>query len=163
MTKFSDTHEFPFSADTVLTHYTCPDFLARKYAALGREQVEVLEHHAAGDERRLQLRYLEPTASDRLPDFAQKFLRAQTVMQQTTHWDLAARSGRIELDPEGPARMHCQLRIEDIDGGSRLSLDWEIKVSVPLVGGKLEKVLMQGMQEKSRNDERVSRELMAAG
>lgn len=160
MTTFSDIHEFPVSADVLLSHYCCPDFLQRKYQQLGREQIQLLSHSVDGDEHRLELSYLEPTASDRLPDFAQKFLRAQTRMRQTTHWNLSQGRGRIDLEPDGPARMHCQLTLDDLGKGCRLTLDWEVKVAVPLLGRKLEKVLMQGMQEKSRNDERISRAMM---
>lgn len=162
MSRFTDTHELPVDPATLLAHYTNPDFLLQKYAELGREEVELLDHSTDGDKHRLEICYLEHTEVQGIPDFARKLLNPQTRVQQKTEWDLAAQRGQIMLDPDGPAHMRCELQLEETTDGCRLNLSWDIKVSVPLIGTKLEKYLMQGMQEKSRRDESVSRALLRA-
>lgn len=162
MSRFTDTHQFPVDAATVLKHYTNPNFLLRKYAELGRQEVNLLGHNTDGETHRIEISYLEHTEVHGIPDFARKLLSPQTRIQQVTEWNATELRGRVTLDPDGPAHMHCELQLEDNADGSQLSLSWNIKVSVPLLGAKLEKFLMQGMQEKSRRDEELSRQLLSA-
>ena len=162
MARFTDSHSLPVSAAQLLACYTDPAFITRKYAALGRQEVEIHRVEQDGDSCEFEVSYLEHTEHEALPAFARKFLSSHTRIRQTARWNLDSARGSLSLRPEGPASMDCQMCVEDADDGCLLTLDWAIKVRVPMLGGKLEEVLKQGMQLKSRNDETVSRELLAA-
>jgi hypothetical protein len=97
-----------------------------------------------------------------LPDFAKKFIGDSSVITQTDAWDLVKKTGRIEAEIKGaPVKVSAEMSLRDEGQGSANLLKWTVSCGIPLLGGKLEKIISEDIQAKSRNDLAVSRKLLA--
>ena len=134
---------------TRLTHeltYDAP--LAEVSAMLGdrgfREQVcealGVLRHEVtvvpegAGKHVRIE----QVQAADRLPSFATRLVGNQIEIVQEERWSGADRAGLTVVVPGKPGQMDGTIRLTESGGVTTQLVDMTIKVSLPLVGGKLE-------------------------
>ncbi len=76
-----------------------------------------------------------------LPSFAKKFAGETTRAVQRELW-LDASSGSLEIEAPGkPTSMTGTITLEPEGAGTREVVELEIKVKVPLLGGKLEGLL----------------------
>ncbi|HWU68690.1 MAG TPA: DUF2505 domain-containing protein [Stenotrophobium sp.] len=161
MQTFTETHHFDQSADDVLKHFTDPDFLRRKYTALGRQDIEILEHQVDKKQARLQIRYSDKPDME-VPDFAKRLVPTRAVVLQKTKWDLQSRTGEVRVESAGaPMVVRCTLQLRDEGKACSNTLHWEVSCPVPLIGGKLEKALVAGLKLKSKRDEAESRKLLS--
>jgi hypothetical protein len=88
---------------------------------------------------------------DGVPGFLERFLPKDGRVTQTDDWGPAkggTRSGtwRVEI-PGAPAQLGGTMRLEPTPTGSRYVVDGEVKVKVPVIGGKAEGFIA-GMVEK---------------
>ena len=161
MQTFTDQQRYDQAPDAVLARYTDPEFLKRKYAELGRQDIKVLEHRKTADSAHVRIAYSDAADMD-LPDFARRLVPDRAHVVQTVDWNLRRRSGRISVDARGsPVTVEGQMQLRQQGGGSAVSIEWKVSCSVPLIGGKLEKLLVEGLKRKARRDEEVSRRLLA--
>lgn len=89
---------------------------------------------------------------DGVPGFLQRFLPADGRVVETFDWAPPAgdgtRRGTWKADiPGAPARLGGTTALEPTATGSRYTIEGDVKVSVPLVGGKAE-AFIAGMVEK---------------
>jgi len=88
---------------------------------------------------------------DGIPGFLQKFLPSDGRVTQTDAWGAAAdgvRSGTWKAEtPGSPAKIDGTMRLEPNGTGCRYVVEGNVKVSIPVVGGKAESVAV-GMTEK---------------
>ena len=97
-----------------------------------------------------------------MPGFAKKFIADSVTLVETDTWDLAAKTGRIELDIKGaPVDASGTMRLTDSGDGAVNTIDWTVKCGVPLVGKKIEKLIADDLSAKGADDERVSNEILA--
>lgn len=83
-------------------------------------------------------------AEVKVPSFARKFVPELMTVTQRDSWNASAKTGRLDIELKGvPGDIVCHMHLEDTDSGCDLVMDWEISSNVPLVGGKLEKVLWE--------------------
>ncbi|HET7684358.1 MAG TPA: DUF2505 domain-containing protein [Marmoricola sp.] len=77
-----------------------------------------------------------------VPSFAKKFVGDSTRAVKTTVW--RGRSATIEIETPGkPTHLSGSATVEDRGAGSALVYDLDVRASVPLVGGKLEKLVAE--------------------
>jgi hypothetical protein len=140
--KVRSSFEVPGSVEDVFAFLTAEDFAATKAAKLS-------------DGSRLESRDVSPDGAvtcvvtralpDGLPGFLEKFLPAEGRAKQTEVWGPSvggAREARFAIEiPGTPARIGGTMRIEPVGTGSRYTLDGEVKVPVPVLGGKIEGVI----------------------
>lgn len=89
---------------------------------------------------------------DGVPGFLQRFLPADGRVVETFDWAPAVgdgtRRGTWKADiPGAPARLGGAMSLEPTATGSRYTIEGQVKVSVPVVGGKAESFIA-GMVEK---------------
>jgi hypothetical protein len=77
-----------------------------------------------------------------VPSFAKKFVGESTRAINTALWDGSAASYRVET-PGKPTSMSGTITVAGSGAGSTLTYDLEVKASVPLIGGKLEKLVVE--------------------
>lgn len=161
MQKFTHTQQYTQSPDEVLARYTSADFLIHKYQQMGREEVTLEEEYREGDVVRLRIRYYNINDMD-LPDFVRKFMSERTLVIQTTEWQLSKRAGRLTVDPQhSPAHMAADMTLEDDgQGGCTNRIDWQVSCSIPLLGGKIEKVIVDGLRSKADEDQATTQALL---
>jgi hypothetical protein len=140
--KVRSSFEGPGSVEDVFAFLTAEGFAATKAAKLS-------------DGSRLESREVNPDGAvtcvvtralpDSVPSFLEKFLPADGRAKQTEVWGPAVggvRQARFTIEiPGTPARIGGTMRIEPIGTGSRYTLEGEVKVPVPLLGGKVEGVI----------------------
>jgi len=79
--------------------------------------------------------------TDDLPGFARTFAGASTQAVQRETWtDPSGGDLRIEA-PGKPTSMNGTIRLEPDGAGTKEVVELEIKVKVPLIGGRLEKLM----------------------
>ena len=163
MQSFVEEQRFQQSPAAVLAKFTDPAFLTRKYTELGRQDIALLEHHRDDVRALMRIAYSDVAEMD-LPDFARKFVPARQHVVQTVEWTLATRIGTLNVEPKGaPARIQAEMRLSDDKGGGCLNtISWKISCSVPLIGGKLEKILADNIRQKAAKDLTVSQRLLSS-
>jgi hypothetical protein len=134
----------PWAADRVHAALVDPAFLRDRLAALGGTDAELLEHRVDDGEVSYRLRHGIPT--EEVPAAVRPLLGGALRLERVETWrpDGAGRYvGTVRLDTSGlPGQLAGVTRLVDTpEGGSELSVDGEVKVSIPLVGGKIEDVV----------------------
>lgn len=77
-----------------------------------------------------------------VPSFAKKFVGDSTRAITTTVWTGATASHTVDT-PGKPTSITGTATVSAKGSGSVLSYDLEVKASVPLIGGKLEKLVLE--------------------
>lgn len=155
-----------FDADpaTVFAMFVDEEFIARKVRA-----ANAINHRAsvtrAGDE--VTIRLLRQMPPD-VPDFLRRFVGETIDLDQTDVWRPAAsdgtRHGTIAIDMVGkPVTLRGTMRLERDGGVTVTTVDAKIKASVPLVGGKIEDAIHDGLLEAAKREEEVGRAWLTSG
>ncbi|WP_028081425.1 DUF2505 domain-containing protein [Solimonas soli] len=160
--KHEQKQTFEKPAATVIRMFGDRRYFERKYELLGFKNVEVLEHRLAGDDFSIRIRYTT-AASVPLPDFARKFISGDITIVQEDRWNLARRVGRLEVDLRGlPVKVAADMKLgEHGKGGAANTLSWDVRCTIPLIGGKLEKLLVADIEAKADADLAASRRILA--
>lgn len=79
--------------------------------------------------------------TDDLPAFARTFAGATTRAVQREEWSGADRASLVIEAPGSPATIRGSITLTPSGAGTVETVELDIKVSVPLIGGKLEKLL----------------------
>ena len=82
-----------------------------------------------------------------VPGFLERFLPKDGRVVQTDEWapaEGAARRGvwRVQI-PGAPARLGGTMRLDPLPTGSRYTIEGDVTVKVPLIGGKAEKFIAE--------------------
>jgi hypothetical protein len=134
----------PWDADRVHAALVDPAFLRDRLATIGGTNAELVEHQVDDGEVRYRLRHGIP--AEEVPTPVRPLLGGSLRLERIETWraDGPGRyEGTMRLDTAGlPGQLAGVTRLVDRPaGGSELSVDGEVKVSVPLVGGKIEELV----------------------
>jgi hypothetical protein len=96
-----------------------------------------------------------------IPGFAKKFVGDEIQLVQTEHWaDLE--TGRVEVViPGRPGQMSGTITLRESGGATTETVDMEIKVGIPLVGGRLEALIADLLRKALRAENAVGRSYLA--
>jgi hypothetical protein len=146
--RFTAEQQFTAPADRLLALLTDADFYPtlRGLPKLGAP--EVVDHSSSGDTVSIRLR--QRYTGD-LPTAALAFIDPNRLTWvEELEFDLARLRATTRLLPDHyPDRLTCQgvYVFSDEPGGSTRRLEGELKVRAPLVAGRVEQVLVSGLQE----------------
>lgn len=159
--KFDDEHKFTKPPATLLKMFTDRAYFERKYTALaGIKDFEVLECEASGTHFHITHRSAQK-ADIPLPDFARKFVSDSMIVTQTDTWDTATGIGRLDVAVKGmPMKISCEMKVEASGKGSVNRFKWNVSSGIPLIGGKLERLLVDDIKTKSVTDHAESARLL---
>jgi hypothetical protein len=148
--EFRVQQRYPTPAEAVLAVYADPDF----YRDLGGgERIgppEVLDRSQEGHVVTLRIRY-RFTAD--LPDAAGRFVdKDKLTWIEHTEYDLSALIARSNLTADHydtllTASATHTYRDDRPDDGSVRHIDGQVDVAVPLLGGKVERAIIEGLEE----------------
>jgi len=119
-----------------------PQYLRDRLRELGGgATAEIVEHETTDTGVRYAVRQGVPI--DKLPAVVQQLVGANLVVDRTESWRRADErhcTGEIAARVAGvPGAITGSMWLRDLaDGGSELVVEGEVKVSLPLVGGKIE-------------------------
>ena len=135
-------HELTYDAapDEVFEMLSDADFRRQSCAAMAVISAQVqLERHQDGDGFTLEIDQLQNTAD--LPAFARAFAGDSTQAIQREVWRTRS-EGSLEIESPGtPSSAKGTIRLEPAGTSTIEVVEIEIKVKVPLIGGKLEKLM----------------------
>jgi hypothetical protein len=128
------------------------------FATLTSEQWVATKAERFGDGALLRSHELRPDGGVRLavsrelpggvPGFLERFLPKDGRVLETFDWAPdtgdGTRRGTWKADiPGAPARLGGTMRLEPTPGGSRYTIEGDVKVAVPLIGGKAERFIAE--------------------
>jgi uncharacterized protein DUF2505 len=164
------TDEIRYDADqgAVFAMLTDAAFQERKCAATGALESEVeIERFPDGG---ATIRTQRTMPADQVPDYARAFVGTTLLIVQVDDWAPpgpdGAREGTVVVEIKGaPVRFAGSLALGPTarDGtGTVEAIDGDIKASVPLIGGRMERALEPALKAAIRVEEREGRAWLTA-
>jgi hypothetical protein len=99
--------------------------------------------------------------SEGIPGFAKKFVGEEIQLVQTEHW-ADPENGRVEIViPGKPGQMAGTMRLRESGGTTTETVEMEVKVAIPLVGGKIESLVADLLRKALRAENAVGRTYLA--
>ncbi|MET3963031.1 carbon monoxide dehydrogenase subunit G [Marmoricola sp. OAE513] len=138
-------HELAYDAApaAVLAMLTDPAYWDKVAVATGAiSSVATVE--ADGAATRIRIDQEQAVAG--VPSFAKKFVGDSTQAITTTVWSGASASHTVDT-PGKPTSINGTATVTEKGSGSVLTYDLDVKASVPLIGGKLEKLVLELYKE----------------
>jgi len=159
--KMKVTHHFDADVETVYALMSDPDFCMRKYADAGATDIQIDSDRRDDGPKLVSRRKVTVD----LPGFAKRVMQPTNTVVQTDEWSAAARSCRYSVEVQGvPSRIDGTVTLTEEGGGTRQEVQAEVKVSIPLLGGKLEKFAVDnGVKALDHEAEFTAKELAARG
>lgn len=142
--RFRAQHRFAASADAVIALLVDPAF----HRALELPDLELLDvvRTGSGDEAVVRLRYEFVGELDAL---ARRLLGGRRLTwRQELRLDVASGTGRLSFAAEAdPRRLHgeAEVTVRSRDGGCERTIEGELVVAIPLVGGMAERRIVPGL------------------
>jgi uncharacterized protein YndB with AHSA1/START domain len=132
---------FDAAVETVFALLTDPDFVTRMYVAIGGTDVAV--DHSEEADGACEL-VVKRTVTVDLPGFAKRVMQPSNTTVQIETWavpdELGNRVCTYTVEVQGiPSRISGTTTLSADAGGTKQEILAEVKVSIPLIGGKLEK------------------------
>jgi uncharacterized protein YndB with AHSA1/START domain len=134
-------HTYASDVETVYALITAPEFMNRKYTAVGGTNVAVdrTDDDAGGCEL-----VTRRTVTVDLPGFAKRVMQPSNTAVQIERWAAATSDGQrvctYTVEVQGmPSRISGTVTLTPVGDSTRQIVDADVKVSIPLLGGRLEK------------------------
>ncbi len=156
--KLNYSLQFNKDKDSVLSLFCDPKFFEKHQALMGSTGFELLDSQDDGTRSTIKFRY---KVASEVPAFAKKILGETSDVVHEETWDRSTGRGQISIDVATlPGTMDCEARLEDDGDSCRKVFEWEIKVKIPLIGGKIEKVVADDIQSKTGPDREAVNQLL---
>jgi uncharacterized protein YndB with AHSA1/START domain len=155
-------HELQYDAPPARVFEMLADPAFRQAACEAQEVISAdVQLERDGDGFTLVIDQLQRT--DDLPGFARTFAGESTQAIQRETWT-SADGGSLEIEAPGkPTKMVGTIRLEPTGAGTTEVVELEIKVKVPLIGGKLEKLMADKVQNGMDLEHQVGRVWLEEG
>jgi hypothetical protein len=96
-----------------------------------------------------------------IPGFAKKFVGDEIQLVQTEQWS-DIENGRVEVViPGKPGQMTGTMTLRESGGTTTETVDMEIRVNIPLVGGKIESLISDLLRKALKAENSVGRRYLA--
>lgn len=128
-----------------------------EYQHVLRADVEI---ERSGDTMTVTVEQVQPT--ERIPAFAKKFVGNTIDIVQREEWSAPDTAALQVTIPGKPGHMEGTISLVETDGTTVETVDVEIKVHLPLVGGKIEGLVSDLLLKALRAEERVGRDYLSA-
>ncbi|WP_193604480.1 DUF2505 domain-containing protein [Nocardioides dongkuii] len=99
--------------------------------------------------------------ADGLPSFAKKLVGDEIHIVQKETWSDGERADVVVTIPGKPGDMTGTIRLEESEGRTTEVIDLEIKVGIPLVGGKVEGLIGEMLLKSLRNENETGRDYLS--
>jgi hypothetical protein len=163
--KIAKTIEYAASPDEVFAVLADQAFQEAKCTATG-----AIRHTATvtsdADRTVITTERVLPTRG--MPDFAKNMVGETIKVVETQDWGPAdgdgARAGTLSMSVGGvPVAMSGSLSLAPGGAGSVETIDADLKASLPLIGGKIEKAAAPSVEDAIAIEHRVAQEWLARG
>lgn len=103
----------------------------------------------------VRIEMTQPT--DRVPSFAKKIVGNETTIVQTETWSSPTHGEILVTIPGKPGEMRGTATLVEVDGVTTETVDLQVTVKIPLVGGKIEELLAKLLGSAMRAEERTGK------
>jgi hypothetical protein len=158
--RFSHDLKYDASPDEVHAMLGEPEFRERVCAAM-----RALRHTVAitGDADAMSVVVDQTQPAKGIPSFATKFVGSEIQIVQTEEWSGTTEAELTVTIPGKPGHLKATIALTG-DGSSTVeTVTGNIKVNIPLVGGKLEGLIGDMLGAALDTEERVGRAWLAGG
>jgi hypothetical protein len=159
-------YEYDAAPGPVFSMLSNEEFLRERFLATNAVEFEVVECEGTADGGYSIV--TTRTVDAEIPGFARKFFKPTNKMTQTEEWKPASpgapREGTWRIEPHGvPVSVSTfgTTRLEAVHGRTTHRIDAVIKVSVPLLGGKLERFIFDQAKDILDAEHAFGREWLA--
>ncbi|MES2919447.1 MAG: DUF2505 domain-containing protein [Pseudomonadota bacterium] len=163
--KAGFSQDYPATPDRLWQVFGQADYPHRKYQAQGITAYRVLQFDAAPDRISLDLERTLSVPLDRIPHFAQRFVHPEQTLHYLSSW---RRQGQDQADfdlqivvPGLPLHITGKGQLRPVGAGSRLSIEFDVRVSLPLIGGKIEKMIAAFIEKSFQDDQEFTLRYLA--
>ncbi len=167
-------YQFNAGVDAVFAMFTDADYQRQKLVDAGHSNVEVLECGPAANGGGIRIVSRRTVAVD-VPGPLKRVLPATNSVTQTDEWEAepagGVRSGTWKVDIKGvPIHLSGTMRLEPgmsektgkpVKTKSVESIDGRVKASLPLIGGKLEKLAYGNFMDATAQEQDFSNRWLA--
>lgn len=155
MQSFTDSYEIPGTVEQAIGLLTTEQYVDTKYRSMGAKQlrITVLEDSAEKFHSRVE-RIVN--MREKAPGFAKKLVKEEMAMVHEIWWHKQGETkqgGFKAALPGVSGGVDAQLFLEaSADGKTQIRIVAEVRVNVPIVGGKLESYLAKSASGKFQDD-----------
>lgn len=96
-----------------------------------------------------------------IPSFAKKIVGDEIEIQQREEWSSATDASLEVSIPHKPGHLKGTVTLRENGSGTVETVDAEIKVHIPMLGGKLEKLIADMLGSALRSEQRVGKAWLA--
>ena len=100
--------------------------------------------------------------ADEVPSFAQKFVGDQINILQEEDWSDPTHADLTVTIPGKPGHMSGTIVLKGDDAGTTETVNVEVKVKIPLVGGKIESFIADLLLHALKAENKVGRDWLAS-
>ncbi len=135
-------HRATLAAGPATVYSTLVDeaFLTARLRDIGGKGAALLDHRTSDDGPTIRLR--QGVDAQRLPSAVRSILSGDLVVEREERWRGREADGRATINGV-PAEIRYRTRVAANGDGTDLVVDAEVKVGIPLIGGKIEKVVAE--------------------
>lgn len=152
----SESFEFSVDAATVCDILNDPDFRVEQALALGEKSATC---ELDGDDDNWILKMERVVVRDNLPAAVAKTFGSEQHMTLTETWRATKDGweGEHEINIKGaPVKVSAKFTLKNVPHGSVYDVSHKAKVSIPLIGGVVEKYIVKQIQEGLAADMRFT-------
>ena len=132
-----------------------------------REEVCASQHYhrwkvdITGQGEGMQVRIDQHRPTEGVPSFAHKFVGEEIHIVQEEDWHSSTSADLAVTIPGKPGHMKGSIRLAEVDGGVTEAVHVDIKVAIPLVGGKIEGLIAELLEHALVAENRVGQEWLS--
>lgn len=161
--KMSMSHTFAASAKECWQMFSDPAAHVAKFEGMGHHGVTIIDKNKT--KKSLAITITREVDIDGIPGFAKKFIKPRNTVVSIDRWSDngdGTYSGEFTIDTKGtPIAISGTTLLEAKGDSTSYSIDVEVKVNVPLVGGKLEGFAKGIVDKQLREEFRLADEWLA--
>jgi hypothetical protein len=135
---------YPAPVDVVYSTLVDEAFLTERLQAIGGKGAALLSHRREGDRAAFTLR--QGVDGDRLPSAVRSILKGDLVVEREERWK-AEDDGYLAISKVSITGVPAEIRSRSRLVAAGLTVLAEVRVGIPLIGGKLEKVVAEQVEK----------------
>ena len=143
-TSLEHRSTFAATADVVFQTLVDEAFLSQRLRDIGGKNAALLDHSRDGD--RVTFRMRQGVDASRLPGAVRSMLNGDLVVEREERWqaqgDGYAGTSRVSITGV-PGEIEGRSRIAGTDSGATLVITAQVRVNIPLIGGRIEKTVAE--------------------
>ena len=156
--KFSHQMRYDAAPDDVAVMLADPAFRTKVCEAMRAVRKDV-SINGAGQGMKVVVDQTQP--ADGIPSFAKKFVGDEIRIVQREQWKDATSASLVVEIPGKPGDLNGGIDLATDGAGTVETVSGDLKVKIPMVGGKLEEMIAGLLSSALRAEERVGRAWLA--